>query len=71
MHMYTYTYYYHSNIYIHMHREELYTGCVQIFAGRIFRERPAPNNFRDFNFVNGGLQQQSCPVCVHIFVFLF
>ena len=32
---------------------------------------PAPNNFRDFNFVNGGLQQQSRAVCVHVFVFLF
>ena len=26
------------------------TVCVQIFAGRIFRECPLPDNFRDFNF---------------------
>ena len=31
----------------------------------------AQNNFHDFNFVNGGLQQQTCTVCMHILAFLF
>ena len=47
------------------------TVCVQIFAGHIFHERPAPNNFHDFNFTNGGLQLQTCTVCVRIFHFHF
>ena len=45
------------------------TICVQIFTGHIFRERPTPNNFRNFNFANGGLQLQTCSICVHIFTF--
>ena len=53
--------------------EGYYTVCVQIFAGRICCKCPAPNNckFHDLNFVNGGLQQQICTVCVHVFTFLF
>ena len=42
-----------------------------IFAGRIFRKRPAPNNIRDFDLTNGSLQLQTCTVCLQIFVFSF
>ena len=49
----------------------LTTVCVQIFMGRIFHERPAPNNFCNFNFANGGLQQQTCTVCMHVSHFYF
>ena len=31
----------------------------------------APNNFLDFNFAKGGLQQQTYTVCIHIFTFIF
>ena len=31
------------------------TVCIQILAGWMFRKRPTPNNFRNFNFANGGL----------------
>ena len=47
------------------------TVCIHIFVGRIFREHPASNHFRDFNFANSGLQQQSCTISIHIFAFLF
>ena len=47
------------------------TVCVQIFAGRIFRKRPAPNNIRDFDMTNGSLQLQTCTVCLQIFAFSF
>ena len=47
------------------------TVCIQFFAGRLFYEHRAPNNFRYFNFTNGSLQQQTCTVCVHVFTLLF
>ena len=44
----------------------LYTVCVQIFVGHLFCEVPAPNNIHDINFANGGLQLQTCTICVLI-----
>ena len=48
-----------------------HTVCVQIFAGRIFRECATPNNFPNFNFANAAPQLQTCTVCVQIFMFSF
>ena len=45
-----------------------YTVCVQIFAGCIFRKRPAPNNFRDINFTYGSLQLQTCTALVKVWM---
>ena len=39
--------------------------------GCILRERLAPNNFRNFNFANGGLQLQTRTVGVQMFAFSF
>ena len=50
---------------------ETHIVCLQIFTRSIFHERPAPDNFCDFNFANGGLQLQTCTVCVQIFEFSF